>query len=537
MKPDMEAFLSFGMARATDRSAMKRRGCNNCARNSTMGKRALGILLCIIMAFSCLSTACQPTPEEPIVANKDVARMAEQAETTGGEEILSLVQQLETPKTWRYTGSNAKGNLTIEIDADIVVPDAHPIPIVRVESADFMQETVQQFFDFLCGGHEMYDQTQRRTKGEIEQGIILNKKLRNSEDYADDPDGQAMIDGWTAALEREYATAPEDKEVVPVDGTLYVIPLIDPMENTVGDYIGINAANAGQDIHFIVENNNDLTEPIIYEYGSGWSGLLVYRGANLRFSDNSNPFDAGGMWYSEPSIPIVDETIVPFEAYGRLRITPAKARAELEKLLKGTNMDISAIYLVSDYCSWNENPASSKKTANYGYEFLCTRRVNGVPCAITAEATNVGDRYAPSWAYEMFNVLITDDGIIELYWNSPHTVTETVVQRTELLPFSQISSIIEKMLAVNYPKENPYTSFVSTTVRINRIELALQRVSEPNNIDAGLLVPVWSCYGSIRQAHASGRHSDSAEIGRTYPECLLTVNAVDGSVIDLNKGY
>lgn len=498
---------SFGMVRA--RSALKRCWCGNCMRNSTMGKRTLGILLCIIMAFFCLITACQPTPEEPIVANKGVERMAEQAKTAEGQESLLLVQQLETPKTWRYTGSNAKGNLTIEIDADIVVPDAYSIPIVRVESADFTQETVQQFFDFLCDGHEMYDQTQCRTKEEIEQGIILNQKLRNSEDYADDPDGQAMIDGWIAALEREYATAPETKEVVLVDGTLYVIPLIDPMENTVGDYIGINAVSAGQNIQFIVENNNDLTEPIIYEYGSGWSGLLVHRGANLLFSDNSNPSSGtDGMWYSEPSVPIVDETTVPFEAYGRLRITPAKARAELEKLLKGTNMGISAIYLVSDYYSWNENPASSKEMANYGYEFLCARRVIGVPCAITAEATNRGDRYAPSWAYEMFNVLITDDGIIDLYWNSPHTITETVVQRAKLLPFSQISSIIEKILAVNYPKENPYTSFVSTTV----VSTAL---SWRSSVSANRTTSMRIClcpFGAVMAAYARSMQAENTPI-------------------------
>ena len=73
----------------------------------------------------------------------------------------------------------------------------------------------------------------------------------------------------------------------------------------------------------------------------------------------------------------------------------------------------------------------------------------------------------------------------------------------------------------------------SIAIAIDRVELSLQRIAEQDNFSAGLLVPVWNFYGTCSET-AGGRHDRYTNTNRGS---FLSINAVDGSVIDLNKGY
>ena len=55
------------------------------------------------------------------------------------------------------------------------------------------------------------------------------------------------------------------------------------------------------------------------------------------------------------------------------------------------------------------------------------------------------------------------------------------------------------------------------------------RVKEKNVGDSGVLVPVWDFFGT--QAF------DDITIGQDGYQSLLTINAVDGSIIDRDLGY
>ncbi len=218
-------------------------------------------------------------------------RLVENAQGTQAPVLaVPLAEQLNAPAIWQYTGQNAKGNLTIEIDAQVTLPDASAMPIVRVEAADFSQEIVQQFFDFLCADAEFFDDAQPLTKSEIEEMILSTQQLRDGPDYEDDPDSQAEFDIEIEELKKQYATAPETKEPRLADGKLYLIPLIDPRLKVVGEYEGISARweSDGQQSarQFTVENNNDLQESIVYEYGGGFSALPVSRDAMIFYFDS-----------------------------------------------------------------------------------------------------------------------------------------------------------------------------------------------------------------------------------------------------------
>jgi hypothetical protein len=75
------------------------------------------------------------------------------------------------------------------------------------------------------------------------------------------------------------------------------------------------------------------------------------------------------------------------------------------------------------------------------------------------------------------------------------------------------------------------------------VQLGLYRVREQNSFDTGLLVPAWFFTGTL--TYSESVQAERLQIGFQDWETfrfdslnpLLIVNAVDGSIIDPQKGY
>ena len=79
---------------------------------------ALGILLTL--------AACQATPDEELIVQKDTERMVEQA---ADESAGTKVSKLKVPDgNYIYSTSVADGRLTINVDASVTVPESEKIP-------------------------------------------------------------------------------------------------------------------------------------------------------------------------------------------------------------------------------------------------------------------------------------------------------------------------------------------------------------------------------------------------------------------------
>ena len=85
---------------------------------------------------------------------------------------------------------------------------------------------------------------------------------------------------------------------------------------------------------------------------------------------------------------------------------------------------------------------------------------------------------------------------------------------------------------------NPDLKYGATTQNqydIDRIELTLQRIQEPNVWDSALLVPAWNFYGVNTRTEVED-YIESNE--KTYlHNSMMSINAIDGSIIDQYKGY
>ena len=89
------------------------------------------------------------------------------------------------------------------------------------------------------------------------------------------------------------------------------------------------------------------------------------------------------------------------------------------------------------------------------------------------------------------------------------------------------------MIGYVYAKEEGVYVKADASIQVTKIQLGLVRVAQQGDVGAGYLVPAWIFYGVIDvddRIYKDGYGYDGYE-------SILTINAIDGSVIDLSKGY
>ena len=156
----------------------------------------------------------------------------------------------------------------------------------------------------------------------------------------------------------------------------------------------------------------------------------------------------------------------------------------------------------------------------------------GVYCA--GDASDVSeDEYVRQWDYETLMAAVDGDGnLISLVWLAPLKVTDVIAESTTLLSYEEIQKIFEQQINRMFA----YDEANGATLTLDYVQLGLFRIREKNDMEHGLLVPVWFFTGHQQNAEAHrGEYGDGFVYDNLNP--LLIINAIDGSVIDPMKGY
>ena len=165
--------------------------------------------------------------------------------------------------------------------------------------------------------------------------------------------------------------------------------------------------------------------------------------------------------------------------------------------------------------------------------FYFMRNYNGVQSTYirpSDEQFNLNEAdpvYHPGVRPEYIRVIVDDLQIVEWVWVDPCVTIEIISDNVPLMPFEQIKDIFRQQV------KNRYTCLVdrTETIKIDKIVLSLMKISEKDNIEGGLVIPVWDFIGT-KDIDFFGI-KDSGDADYTF----LTINAIDGTVIDRNFGY
>jgi hypothetical protein len=159
--------------------------------------------------------------------------------------------------------------------------------------------------------------------------------------------------------------------------------------------------------------------------------------------------------------------------------------------------------------------------------------VDDIPCGYSrsfTDANDAGGNYIGDWYYERFEIMVDDNGIIDMKWMSPLEIGDKVIERASLLPFEKITERFEQRIKDSYAYQE---NGENIEVNVYRIALELMRITEQDSVEKGLLVPVWNFYAT----KTNELEDCTVTTGHDCPWAVLSINAVDGSVISTESGY
>lgn len=510
-----------------------------------IGHTMLAILLAVSLA------ACQATPTEAIVKEKNLEKMIEEATktqepgsaTTGGTQAGATISATAGSGLFERMGAekkvvkeltDAKGKVKIHVNASVLVPDASSITIQRVEQAQISQDQVDTLVQHLMKGELFSGNDYKPSKSEIQNQILQIQaamaKIEDGTATASPKDKDDMMMQYILQeLQEDLKTAPEQSVKTPITSAFTPI---DP------------DAGGGQELFALSQSAEAYQTFHAYNYSDGISFL--------RFSSEKNTFSKTLLanFYTRESI----ETAISTGVYSPMTEEELSAIPDLkitrEDAVKTANELVTALGLSDLVCVSAEKlvGGGSDRTADQN-AYLNPRRcvwflryarsVNGMPVTYTVwDCMKVEqDAQSAPWAYEDMTIAIDDSGVVYLEWRSPYNVTGTVTENSNVLSFQQVMGVFDTMAPVvnawdGLAEGSPNLTGVEIT--IDRIQFGLTRVTEQNKRNSGLLVPCWDFFGTMTYIVEQDGKTKKYDDG---PIPLLTVNAIDGSIINRSLGY
>lgn len=440
------------------------------------------------------------------------------AETSVNQAMLleKSAQPQESAYTFpeKFTGdwTGQEGKLTIHADAQVVEELGTALPTATVEPREFTQEDVDNLLKVLLKGEPLYGCTQ--TKQECQDSI----DYANSDKWHGDPDAPEQTpeeleerrQGIIAYYTEKMKTAPEEKPVIhgfydsdepnEVSGTATVdgIKWCVSIWNNLGDFF-TNASIIREDYKY---RDYDIPLPEASKEEAVAQGNALMQ--ELGF-DNFVLVDVQ-QW--SPQLPKDNGVWRLYYAPSVNGFPVSGARQDTTQTHDGT--------VYQDCWYW---------------------------CYAASEESNPD---TVAWELENIYLDVGRDGILSFDWTAPSTKPMVQQAQSALLPFEEIASIANTMLpeVIVGPKGTPLTKLdqyngfeTRMDVDITKVSLSLMRIRDKGFLQ-GTIVPVWDFWGTSDWYDAEPNAYGYQEKGMNYDfQPMLTLNAVDGTVVDRQLGY
>lgn len=173
-----------------------------------------------------------------------------------------------------------------------------------------------------------------------------------------------------------------------------------------------------------------------------------------------------------------------------------------------------------------------------------TRSIEGAPTTYTNLWAQYSGEYDELWNYEFMSFYIDDTGILAFTWDNPKDVTQIINTDVKLLPFENIKQIFRDQISIrNKWLDERVGYYDETDLSITRVELGMMVIKSKDAQNEYLAVPVWDFFGAYSTVR-SDKAVEEYNLDSKYEDnkifnmvSYLTINAVDGSVIDRSNGF
>lgn len=467
------------------------------------------LILFMLFVIS-LCTACQATPKEPPVAAKDNT-LSDAIQKSN--DNTNLNNQLNIPNKYEDNYSIGPNNLKVTISANIKTPEKEVFPVIEVVPDKIDKEKMDSIVNNLFGDVQIYESSmikQTLTKTEIEEEIFkLKNQLNNPnsdfnkiENYKDMEEYELYhqrVKDRILELEILYNKAPESIEETPL--AITEDSLKEGAEAFVYD-------DNNKKIYFYVSANE-------YEKGRANSFTCFYPRNNIEGLFTTN----------DDSIPEINE------------ITAINLANNLVEKLSIDNMIFNRLIVVDGF-----QDSSYKQ-----YDVIFTKSYNGIMETYTVQEqgeiefdTNI---YTFPWFYEKIIIRVDNYGINFIQWFSPSKENSVLTENVEILGFDKVMELFKQYIEFKAAWADNDENIISRQLYIDEITLGTMRISIKDSTDKYMVIPVWDFFGytvdKYNEQQPGGWELDENNefINKVEAHSFLTINAIDGSIIDRALGY
>ena len=478
-------------------------------------KKIYALLITMILLFA----ACQPTPEEAIVKskNKDLVSEVIDANSEENQEALEedkeiIEQQIEEINRHVSLEHQINDRVKVIVDAEVEIPTYDKIPLVRVAPENFTENHLKRLLEEVCGDNPVYYLNMNKitgaclTKEEIGEILVILRGFAQNENL--EPLTKSNLEETIENMEERYPAAKTKSEDIPYEGGLSP----DERESYITQtelkcYLGRNGAAIIR-MSQTENKTGGFIDVMNHGYGVAYNTFEPYEGADAEKID------------------------MPYEECRQMA-------DDLVRALDGgdTNMvhvSTNIGYAIGHFAD------HTKETAPQCYMFEFAREYNGVAVkyvGIFHQGNNVN--YAQRVHPERISIIIDNEGIWFFYWDGYTKYLETLTEDVPLMDFESINDIFEDYCRYKFswvPQYDSVPDDATVTINIDHIELNLMMTPEKDNLDTYIMIPVWDYIGDINYDQEIITQDGYAKKG-PQNVAVLTVNAIDGTIIDREQGY
>ena len=522
----------------------------------------------LLVIIAILMTACQKTPDAPIVREKNEEGIIEAIENkdSGNNKTETSQSSFQYRSTWQEEIEGRSDKLSVTVSADVVVPNGGNMPIVSIYPIYISEGIAAKMMNVLGQGNAFYPMSKIRTKDDLMTEILeLKEWIANpSGDLYTDRDKypdewQRYLDGKRNRVEQlqtEYQSAPETIEEMPLEA-VYRSSASDNIEGITAFYAELEtqldeAANAEEkkeigimmsDMKMVIDGDENVFQI------SGTADIGKDDVARITISKNINYPEYSSARFTGlndnetifelPFEDVYNQTLHKnFEDVDGLSISYDEALEIARTAI--ADIGLEDMIFADAQVIGKANPMVHVSEWKDAYRFAFTRRVENVQ--ITHDITDMSytDALNVVWKNEYIEICVDDTGIVKFTWVAPAEIKDVLATNVELLPFEEIQNIFRDYIYIKgaYDEAEDITSRQTT---ISEVKLGLMQVQSTQSDTGYLLVPVWDFYG-----YDVNTYSDSSKLVLDESSQLtivnhntsyLTINAIDGSIIDRSLGY
>jgi hypothetical protein len=476
----------------------------------------------VTMIIVCFTTACQPTPENLIVQNKGDDDLEQAISVTANpQEGISNTDYISAAR------ANKKGNITVNIEADISIPDVDKLPVVYIEKDDFTQEQVDKMINAFFKDAVLY-KTNIHTKTSIENIIIsikqdalnLNSDLALSNDIDNLEDLRKLANEEIAEYQKLWETAPDNR------------PIMETFDISSNDYVDAVAELGKDSLAYATYSNGDIFLQILFMNFGGIDSRMVrlletYSSYVLEDTYSSEEFDKA----KENALQMIQDMEIEGFILGNVCLSQDQTHGLVDgQETIGVNSD-REFYV---FCF--EREINGMTIDNSFYE--------GTSSDNTLDATD--PRYEHPLPYESLEIWTEGSEIVQFVWESPVKIADIANDNVEVqIDVEQAIDTMAEQLFIQYA--DMWQGYAdSIVINIDEIRLVLARIKEKNTGNY-VAVPVWDFYGEVK-VEVSKENAEAIGLDNSiYPndgnmytindvdKSIITINSLDGSILDRER--